>query len=184
MQHKNLFLLTFFLFICGISPARAELTEEAIKDFIHKTTEISSGHVESMSPEDISAYLDTHLHKKARFKSAVQYNIPGFPTQETSMSLNKEEYIQGLEQGANALSDYDTDITIKSIKISKDGKRATVQTTGIERGSLPMANGTQTEFVPVEGSSSCNQILKWEDDVIQMYSAICSTVVTFQPFSN
>lgn len=182
-MHRNILFYLLFFTACFMAPqAHAQLTEDAITAFIEETTAISAGQLER-DPEDIREYLEKHLHKKARFRSSIRYNIPGFPGQETSMSLKKSEYIEGIEQGAQALSDYENEITIEKIKISKDKTRATVMTSGIERGSMPMAiDGKTTEFVPVEGSSSCNQILRMDDDVIQMYSAICKTVVNFQPF--
>lgn len=186
---KTPFSLSFFLCIFALSialpnSAHAQLTEDSIKEFIKTTTDISSGHTEDMDEGDIEAYLEKHLHKKARFKSSIKYNIPGFPTQQTSMSLKKHEYIDGINKGSEALSDYQNEITIEKIKISKDKKRATVQTSGVEEGTMPVAlsSGQGKEFVPITGTSNCNQIIKLEDDVIQMYSAICNTVVNFQPF--
>lgn len=179
-----LFLGLFSLSVACSAPAQAQLTEDAISEFIKITTDISSGHANGMDQRDITEYLEDHLHEDARFKSTIEYNIPGFPPQKTSMTLKKKEYIGGIEKGAEALSDYQNEITIQTIKISKDGSRATVRTTGSETGTMPVALNAEDgiEYVPIEGASDCNQIIKLEDDRIQMYSAICSTKVNFQPF--
>jgi hypothetical protein len=161
-----------------------KLTEDNIRSFVEKTTEITSYQDTSGTPEDIRAYLDAHLHKKGYFKSTIRYIMPGFPSQENVLSLDKDQFIDSILSGQNALEEYETDITVKSVKISRDGKRATVVTSGQEGGTMavPGEDG-KTEEIPVSGSSECDQILKLEDRTIKMYSAICKTDIRFEmPF--
>lgn len=187
--------LFYILFTCvflagtGINQnARAEiklkhLTEKNITQFIEKTTKMTSGQSLEASPEEIITYLKRHLSPKARFKSTMKYNIPGYPTQETSMSLEKKDFIESIEDGSQALSDYESEIRVRNIKISKDKTKATVQTTGTEKGIMPLSeDGVTSEDVPVEGTSNCTQIIMLEEGVIQMYSANCTTTIHFLPY--
>ena len=183
-------LLVFAVFVVGIlvgmSPANAQqkhkrLNKDIITEFIHKTSDMTSGANLEMSSEDIVEFLEIHLDKKARFKSTMKYNIPGYPAQETSMSLDKEDFIKSIQDGAQSMEDYENEIRIKMIKIAKNGKKATVQTEGFETGIMPVStDGVTTQNVPIEGRSSCNQIISLgKKGVIQMYSAQCTTEITF-----
>ncbi len=184
--------MRYFLFsmICLFAlPAIAQerhdhLTEDNITDFIQRTTEISSGQNSDLSQSEITAYLQAHLHKKVRFKSTMRYNIPGFPSKNSSMSLGKKEYIESLQQGANALSDYETNIEIQDIKFSTDKMKATVFTTSTESGTMPVngAEGQGSIDIPIDGESSCTQILTLKKGIIQIYNATCTTTISFSGF--
>ncbi len=159
--------------------ARAEesrLTDSNIRAFIDESSSIIAGN-SAKSTEEIRAYLEKHLDPKAHFSSAMIYNVPGYPSQETAMNLKKTEFIETLSQGGQALSNYENKVTIKKINISEDETKATVETTGYETGIMD----TPTDGpVPVEGHSKCLQILMLNDGVIQMYSATCKTTIEFQ----
>lgn len=156
------------------------LTEDNIKSFVNKTADLTSGKKLEMSSDEIGDYFEEHLHEHARFKSVLKYDIPGFPPQEASMSLDKEEFIDNVKSGAQALSDYKNKIRIKDIKISSDKRKATVQTTGSESGIMPVSSDGKTkQHIPVEGASTCQQILMLEKGTIQMYSANCETKIKF-----
>jgi hypothetical protein len=181
-----------FLSICvaagamGISKAACaqtadKLTEQNIRGFIEETTRITSGGNLESSPEEIIAYLERHLDEDAHFKTTIIYNVPGYPAQKSSLSVDKKDFIATIRQGSESVSDYSNDIKIKSIKISGDGKKSTVQTTGQETGVMPIPdeNGV-VQDVPIEGVSECAQIISLsKDGIIQMYNAICKTVVNF-----
>ena len=123
-------------------------------------------------------------YKKGYFKSAIKYNVPGFPSQENSMSLDKDQFIDSVLSGQQALQDYESSIDIQSIKISRDKTKATVQTRSTENGVMPIPSESgSAEMIPVRGDSSCDQILMLEKKIIQMYSANCTTEITFiSPF--
>ena len=171
-------LITF-----GATAAHAQnftrLTDSNIEDFIRKTTEMTSGTHLTLNAEEIQDYLEKHLHDKARFKSTVRYNIPGFPASSNALSFNKEEFMENVAEGANSISDYENEIEILDIKISSDKTKATVKTRGLETGTMPVANNGKTQFVPINGESSCAQILTLNDGYIQMYNANCTTIITF-----
>jgi hypothetical protein len=173
-------IIALFSALFGLpQPAFAldKLTEQNITEFIEKTSDIIAGNAGDMTPEDIRAYLDKHLDERAFFSSSISYAMPGMPPQETGMSLEKEEFIASLEQGKQALSDYSNKVSIKNIAVSSDGTKATVETIGNESGTMII----EDVAVPVEGKSSCLQILMLGDDgVIKMYSANCTTTVRFK----
>lgn len=179
-------LLSFFLFIFCVSAKNTyaqskinALNENNITFFIQDMTAMTSGGNLSNSQGSIVQFLDRHLHPKARFKSALQYNIPGFPTQENSVSLNKEQFIENIQTGSQTLENYETSTEVHDIKISKDSRKATLRTVGYERGTMS-ASGQQ---FPVEGNSTCNQIIMLsENDIIQIYHANCKTTIRFQEF--
>lgn len=185
---KTFFVTAIFIALTlGPASSRAEekltkLTDQNITDFILKTTEITTGRNAELSTEQITDYLDQHVEKGARFKSTMKYNIPGYPAQETSMSLDKTDFIESVKKGAENVADYANEIKIESIKISTKGDKATVGTTSTESGMMPMSvDGVTSQMVPVDGSSSCTQILTLEKGVIQMYGAQCVTIINFTP---
>lgn len=180
------FLLSFFLIIFCVSAQSsyaqnkiATLSESDVTAFIQNMTDITSGENLSHSQGAIVQFLDRHLHPKARFKSALQYNIPGFPTQESSVALNKEQFIENIQAGSQTLDNYNTSVEIRDIRISKDGKKATLSTIGKESGIM----NTAGQQFPVEGDSTCSQIIMLSDQgIIQVYNANCKTTIRFQEF--
>ncbi len=159
----------------------SSLTDENVRAFIERTTDITSGRVLYMTDEEIEDYLDHHLDKKGFFRSTIKFNVPGFPSQENTLSLDKKQFIDSVMSGQQALQDYETTIEVRDVQISSSGNRATVKTVGIESGVMPVPTETGTqEYIPVDGQSTCDQILKLKKKVIQMYSANCTTEITFQ----
>ncbi|MCE7887299.1 MAG: hypothetical protein DYH13_07340 [Alphaproteobacteria bacterium PRO2] len=169
----------------GTAQAQAvpQLTDENIRSFIEQTTTITSGKETDMDDEQIGNYLDVHLHPDARFKSTMRYAIPGFDVQEKTMSVDKTDFIESIHQSGNTMDNYESQIEISDIKISKDGRKATLKTRTLESGMMPVADHIEKEEVPVEGMSTCTQILMLsKEDVIQMYNATCVTDIQFKTF--
>jgi hypothetical protein len=184
------FFLPCALFAVGVafaspSPAQdvKELTDENVRAFIEKVTHITTGKESEMTDEEITAYLDTHLHPEAKFKSVMRYAVPGFDMQEKTMSVDKQDFIASIHQATDTMDDYESDIKISDINISGDGRKATLKTQTMESGMMPVRDEIEMEEVPVEGFSNCTQTLMLSDeDVIQMYNATCVTEIQFQMF--
>ncbi len=186
---KVILYAAFMAYLCLVVPVQgfarddkkvSRLNEDNVRVFIEKTTDVTSGKTR-MSADEVSVYLDRHLDKKGFFRSEMTYRIPGFPSQENALSLDKEQFIESVLDGKKSLSDYETDVTIKDIKISSDGKRAVVETKSREKGDMPLpGEDGKTQKVPVEGVSSCSQTLKLNEKMIQMYSADCKTEIMFK----
>ena len=160
----------------------SRLNERNITSFITETTKISKGGA-GISVKAITEYLEKHLHKHSRFKSTMRYKIPGYPTQETTLSFSKEEFIENVQEGAKSVSEYDNSVDILDIKISQDKTKATVTTRSTESVTIPVPgagpNG-ETGEVPIEGHSDCTQILSLnKKGIIQMYNATCVTNIEF-----
>lgn len=180
------FLLSFlFLTFCAFSQnAHAQRKIDSLNNgnitfFVQDMTEITSGNDASMPQGHAIKFLERHLHPNARFKSAISYNMPGFPAQENSISLNKEQFIENIQAGSQTLEDYETSVEVRDIKISRDGRKATLNTIGYERGTM---SASDQQF-PVEGNSFCTQIVKLSDKgVIQIYHANCKTTIQFQEY--
>ncbi len=162
-------------------PGVDQLTEENVRAFIMKTAEITSGQNASMPDQEIIDYLNAHMDKGARFKSTMEYIIPGQPVEKTSMSLSKKDFIESIATAKHAVSGYETTVEIRSIQITGDGTKAAVKTISQDHGSMNIeVEGGSFESLPVQGSSSCNQIITLSDEgIIQMYSAQCSTKLEF-----
>lgn len=175
----GIFVMAIALCLPQIVHANDVLTEGRIKQFIKKSSKMTSVSHKTSSEKEIKAFLDTHIHKKARFKSTMKYTIPGFPPQKNSMSLDKKKYISSIIDAPKAVSDYDHNVKIESIMISTDGTKATVRTKSKETGSMKVS---ETQEIPIEGVSKCNQILMLEKNIIQMFSAQCVTDVEFLDF--
>ena len=135
-----------------------------------------------MSEEQIDRYLEAHIHEDAHFRSTMAYSVPGYPTQENSLSLKKKDFIASLQDGQREINSYETEVSIDEIKIASDGKNATVLTTAKEEGYMPLADGSGGfKEVPIVGQSKCAQILRLSKSrVIQMYNARCKTEIRFE----
>ena len=180
-------IIAGLVFLAGLGALAAQaqetvkFTEDTIRAFIEKTTAITSGKESGMSEKEIGKYLDMHLHPDARFKSTMRYAIPGYDAQEKTMSIGKDDFIEGVHQGENAMKDYESETDISDIKISQDGRAATLETTTRESGMMPVEDEGEKKELPVEGVSSCTQILMLSDEnVIQMYNATCTTEIEFK----
>lgn len=170
--------------MAATAPAHAQrvqvLTNENITKFINETTQIIAGHANAMSDEQIKTYLNQHLHPEARFKSVMKYIVPGYSPNEVAVSMNKDEFIQGIEGGEASLEKYDNQIKILSIKISDNKKIATVKSQNTESAMMKVAGDDEkSETVPVSGHSNCTQILAINKGTIQMYHASCVTDIEF-----
>lgn len=177
-------LIAFFILALTIPTAHAQtthLTKANITDFITETTKLTAGHTEDLSPDEIITYLETHLHKNARFKTTMRYEIPGQSPQENAMRLNKEDFINKIRQSTETIEDYENEIDIIKIKISKDKRSATIETRSQENATLPVSDeDTGVTQIPMEGTSLCRQILKLnKKDIIQMYNINCVTDIAF-----
>lgn len=188
IRGKHLFLLFIFSILSSGPVAAddepAQLSEAEIRDFIQETNDVTNGGTSERPVEDIVAFLNTHLHKDARFKSKMVYNIPGYPPKETELALNKQEFIDNVQSGAKTVQDYEHSITVKSVQISSDKRKATVLTNGREEGTMPVQDGNGgSQDVPITGYSTCHQIIMLSDqNVIQMFNANCNTEITFEDF--
>ena len=159
------------------------LTEDNVREFIQDTTAITSVQNVQVDAKSAHRYLDRHIDPDARFKTSITYVMPGMPEQEKSLSLDKDDYIEQVKQGAGSVDHYHSDIRVENVDISDDKERASVNTISSESGvmQVPRGDGT-TEGVPIEGTSECFQVLKIsKKGYIQMYSANCKTVMQFQP---
>lgn len=156
------------------------LTETSIRSFIEKTSHMTTASSDAVPVEEIKKYLEKHIEKNARFKTIMQFNMPGLPPQEQKISMGKDDFIENVEKGGSSVEDYEHLIEIENVKISSDGQKAFVKTLSTEMVTMPVPTETGgTEFVPVEGESQCTQILSLNDGVIQMYSASCTTTMNF-----
>ena len=156
------------------------LTQENVKAFIENTTDITTGNSQDLSPEKITAYLDKHIEKKARFKSVMKYHMPNLPVQQATLSLKKNDFMQSVSEGASTVEGYENLIEIQDIKIASNGKKAFVKTTSTEYATMAVPTETGgTEDVPMEGVSECTQIISLNRGVIQMFSAQCVTDINF-----
>ncbi|MGH1397928.1 MAG: hypothetical protein ACRBCT_01810 [Alphaproteobacteria bacterium] len=176
-------LLMVFMVQSPLALAKSgKLSTSSIKRFIKETTQVTSGqHEDYGNVAAITGYLQTHIADNGRFQSSVTFTMPGQDAQTQHMDLKKKDFMRYVIQSSQSLQDYESKTRVLNSRISEDGKRAYVQTSGVERGVMPTpTNNGGVEFVPFEGTSNCQQIIKLSrKDVIQMYSAVCETDVEF-----
>lgn len=160
------------------------LTEENIVGFLQDMRHRSMGENGDFGPDETIAWLERHMNPGGRFVSNLRYEIPGYPTQDTEMTLGRDDFIAGVVEGRSVIRDYSTLIKIEEMKISGSGQSATVRTTGTEKGLMPWPNEKgEQEYVPVEGHSDCQQKIAVSlNNYIQLSEADCKTVITFLPF--
>lgn len=167
------------LLLAGPSAAQtvSNLTEDNVKAFIARTSDVTNNKAEGLDGPGIQTYLQTHLHESARFKSKMTYEIPGYPAKETELALDKDEFMDTVAAGAEAVAKYSNEITVKEVKIASSGKSATVKTESTEEGLMAV----EAEQVPILGQSTCDQIIMLSDEgIIQMFNANCTTVIRFK----
>lgn len=152
----------------------AENIEKFVMDMSEKAKKAKGG-------EDHSGFFNTHLHPAAFFLSEVKYNIPGFPSQQNELSMSKQQYIESASNKQSIVSDFEADVSVSNIKISRNKRNATLVVTTNENAYITVPNGRGSETVPVSGSSSCKQIIRInDDDILQVYSAKCTTDMSFE----
>jgi hypothetical protein len=163
-------------------PALAEdtvtrLTDDNVKAFIDRTTEVTNKKAEDLGGAEAKAYFEAHLHPNARFMSKMTYVIPGYPDKEAELSLDKTQFLDSLAGGSEAVEKYSNKVEVKDVKIASSGKTATVATESVEEGVMDV----EGQQVPIVGKSKCNQILMLSDDgIIQMFNANCKTEIGFK----
>ncbi|MCB1530988.1 MAG: hypothetical protein H6853_04470 [Rhodospirillales bacterium] len=151
------------------------LTEDSIQAFVDDSAALTDPD-NGMSDEDIRSFLDTHLKADGAYKSVITYEIPGYPPQARQVSLNKEDFIQNVIEGRNALEDYAADVRINSTEIEKDGQQANIRTRTTETGRMPFQDGA---MVPFEGTSICTQGLSLNPQgQVVLSTADCRTTIT------
>ena len=156
------------------------LNQSNITAFINKTTKLTTGNIDNLSSNKTIEYLEKHLHKNSHFKTTMRYNIPGYPTQENTVSINKKEFINKIRQSTNTISEYKNEVDILQIKISKNKQSATVETRSKENTTMPITHDAGSNDIPIEGTSLCRQILKLsKKGIIQMYNVNCLTDIEF-----
>lgn len=159
-----------------------KLDKNIIEKFIEKTSEITSGQDLNMSQDEIQTFLKRHLHKDSRFKSVIKFQIPGYPEQVSSMALDKNEFMDSIKAGSQKIEEYYNKVEILDVKISSDKRKATVKTQGTETGIMTISpDGIEQQRVPIEGNSTCNQIITINrKHIVQMYNANCTTTINFK----
>lgn len=163
------------------------LNEGNIRAFLQETGEISTGQRPGMTDDDVTDYFTNHLADKGEFSSTITYEIPGFPNRDVEVKLDKENYTSTVVTSRNMLDDYRTNVSVSDLKIGSGGKSATFKSITKEKGRMPWAkdpeNSTETEMIPVQGESICEQrLIVSYNNFIQMASAACKTRISFDPF--
>ncbi len=149
--------------------------EAFVQDVTNRANDIGS-----YEPEDLSSFFERHLHSNAFFKSSMSYLIPGYPSQKNSVSFNKEKYIETLLTTDSTVDDFEAEVTVSNIQISKDKKKATLETVTTENAVMKVPQNGSVEYVPMTGVSKCRQILMLSNrNDIQIYSANCETQMSF-----
>jgi len=195
LRHPGFLTLILLLGLSSPAPAQNDprkdfvitLNEMNIKEFLQEVSAISTGQRPDMMDEDVADYFTNHIAEKGTFKSIIRFQIPGFPTQDGEMKLNREEYAASVIKGRYMLEDYVTEVNIQDLKISSNGKSATFKSVTKERGKMPMIKDEkkkdQIEMVPIQGESTCEQRLVVSlNNFIQMANADCTTLISFDAF--
>ncbi len=183
--HNPLLLIAFIALSFAPAAAYAKvtaLTQDNVTEFIKQTTKVADGHASEMNAQQARSYLEKHVQNDARFKSKVEFHIAGYPTQETTMSMDKKQFMQAAAESAGKVKDYHSEIQVLSVKVAANGKSAVAETKSKEEViiSVPTEDNTGMQEMPVEGDSICTQtIMLNKQGVIQMYSAQCTTDIAF-----
>lgn len=189
----------FFLALAGTGQATAQgkpdprpdfittLNEQNIRAFLNEVDEISTGQRMDMLDEDLADYFNNHIADKGLFKSKMRYEIPGYPTQETEMELDKVQYINSVIRSRAMMEDYHADIDIQDLKIHNSGRSATFTSVVTEKGQMPFPKDpkkpNEVQMIPITGKSTCDQkLIVSFNHFIQMAEAECETFISFDPF--
>ena len=160
----------------------SSLTETHVEKFIHEVTEIAGGQRHDMDPFTVTKYLMAHIADNSEFKSTIEYSMPDVSSSDSrTLEMDKMNYISYTLEGMKEMTKHETAVKIDYIKITDDGKSATVTTTNYERGVMPVEDGAgEAQMMPVNGTSYCEQRLVLSTKhIIQMAGATCSTNIDF-----
>ncbi len=192
IKAKPLYLTAAALCLLAL-PAHADkdgrtrsLSKSNVQDFLETMREIGTGENIDMEDADVREYLDKHIADKAHYESAITYEIPGMPRQETQASLTKEQYIETLLNDLPNMQSYEAEVSINDIKITSSGRIADLKTVITESGTLPWGENEDgsPRLIPVKGTSQCDQkVVISLSNYIQMAKAVCTTLIRFDPFA-
>lgn len=160
------------LIVSMVAPAHAQMSDGKIRAFIDETTLISNPD-NGKSESAVRRYLEQHLADDGVYKGTVTYNIPGYPAQSKQMEVNKNDYIQNVLSGREAIEDYQSSVDVHTANIDRSGKKATVSITTDETGRMMMEDA----MVGFEGASTCVQELAMEGNTIVIATATCDSTV-------
>jgi hypothetical protein len=163
------------------------LNKRNIEVFLATINDIATGKNAQMSDQDVVNFFQNHVAEDGVFESTMRYEIPGFPTQDILMILDKESYISSVVKGRYTMRDYNTEITISDLKVKRGKKWAEFTSKSEEKGKIPFPKDPKrpddVELIHVTGTSECSQSMRISDNnFIQMVKADCNTVVSFDPF--
>lgn len=160
------------------------LSETSIAAFVQETTDISSGKRTDMDAYGITTYFMEHVTDDGKFTTTISFEAPGGSgTQEKVMEMDKMSFISNLIQGLHSMEDHEAAVKIENITLADDGKSAKILTTTIERGMMPVDDGSGgSTLTPVTGNSYCEQnIVLGKKNIIQMAGAVCTTNISASP---
>lgn len=151
----------------------SKLTESNIKHFLEESTRITNQ--KKLSDDKIRSFFNRHLGQGSAYTSVITYEIPGYPPQPRTLTLDKNQFIENIVTGQSMMTDYSSSTELQHHTIDKTGQTATIETMGYERGKMPFQG---SQLVPFKGRNHCTQNLKISDEqAIQIVSASCETTI-------
>lgn len=140
---RNVAIPFLFLALVISASARAqdavtELTETNIQDYYRDAVEIFRS-----SPEEYKAFLERVMHEDFTTTAEVTVNLPNQGPVKQTVTKNKQDSIASAQGDFDASQEAELDYKIRKIKISRDGKSATVDDNATVLGLLvPAPDGT------------------------------------------
>lgn len=157
------------------------LTSENIEHFIQELTAVTTGQSKTLDVYGVTEYLMKHLPADGEYITAISFEDHNAEIQEEYMVMNRLTYISNILQAMKGVVAHEVTIKIENIDIAKNGKRAEIVISSLERGLMPMPDGSGgTRFMAMSTSTYCEQeLILTDDNIIQLAITDCSTDINF-----
>lgn len=160
------------------------LSEDMIRQFLSNMSALSVG-AQAAGDDEVAQHLYRHIAEDGTFKSAVTYDIPGYPSQDVNLSLSKMEYIAATVDNRARMQDFESTLEISDIRFTPTRNGATLKSLSKDKGKISVPDqqsGTQ-KILPVTGETHCTQKIGLDrDGTIQLREADCRTLIKFDPW--
>lgn len=160
------------------------LTEEYVEAFLNDANAIASGRREDMDDFSITGFFMDHIADSGAFVNKVAYQLPLQDPQEKIVQMGKMDFIASVLQDIKSKEESgESSMTIESIVIADNGRRARAAMTSQDKGVMPMDDGSgEIQKIPVSGTSYCEQELVLQDRRIKMEKTDCTTTLDFSGY--
>tara|TARA_B100001778_G_scaffold318844_1_gene307762 strand:+ start:2767 stop:3351 length:585 start_codon:yes stop_codon:yes gene_type:complete len=123
---KTLFTFIFVLSATGTAFAQETLTAGSLRTHLYTENRILQSIQGSSNLQAVRDFMQKHLTDNFVFKDSITSHMGSYGSSNENVEYKRADYIDSIMSNADAFSGVKSNLDIKTIDISSDGKRATV----------------------------------------------------------